>query len=85
MQDDELAAYVAQSVIRRGIVIVLTLTGLKMLGVAPEWVGIIGAGMLLLGPLAWGFVRTRHGLTAFDNDSTAWRVTGPGASAPRQD
>ncbi|MGZ4639592.1 MAG: sulfite exporter TauE/SafE family protein [Actinomycetes bacterium] len=76
-----LAGWVSQSVIRRGIVIVLFLTGLKMLGVPPEWVGIIGAGMLLLGPLAWGFVRQAHGLPNFDNDSTAWRLpdrqTGP--------
>jgi hypothetical protein len=69
-----LAGWVSQSVIRRGIVIVLTLTGLKMLGVSPEWVGILGAGMLLLGPLLWGFVRQAHGLPNFDNDSTAWRV-----------
>ena len=39
-----MAAWVSQSVIRRGIVIVLSLTGLKMLGVPAEWVGIIGAG-----------------------------------------
>src|SRR5690349_13089283 len=32
-----LAGWVSQSVIRRGIVIVLTLTGLKMLGVPPQW------------------------------------------------
>jgi len=69
-----LASWVSQSVIRRGIVMVLFLTGLKMLGVPPEWVGIIGAGMLLLGPLAWGFIRQRHGLPNFDNDSTAWRL-----------
>ena len=69
-----LASWVSQSVIRRGIVIVLFLTGLKMLGVSPEWVGIIGAGMLLLGPLAWGFVRQAHGLPNFDNDSAAWRL-----------
>lgn len=69
-----MAAYVTQSVIRRGIVIVLSLTGLKMLGVPPEWVGIIGAAMLLLGPLVWGLVRRRHGLPAFDDDATAWKV-----------
>ena len=69
-----LASWVSQSVIRRGIVIVLFLTGLKMLGVPPEWVGIIGAGMLLLGPLAWGFIRQAHGLPNFDNDATAWRL-----------
>src|SRR4029079_4094488 len=63
-----MAAWVSQSVIRRGIVIVLTITGLKMLGVPPEWVGIIGAGLLLLGPLAWGFLRHRRGLPAFGNN-----------------
>ncbi|MEZ5161544.1 MAG: hypothetical protein R2709_12885 [Marmoricola sp.] len=52
----------------------LTLTGLKMLGVPPEWVGIIGAGMLLLGPLAWGFIRQTRGLPAFDNNAAAWRL-----------
>jgi uncharacterized membrane protein YfcA len=69
-----LAHWVSQSVIRRGIVIVLTLTGLKMLGVSPEAVGMIGAGLLLLGPLAWGFVRQTRGLPAFDNNSGAWRL-----------
>ena len=69
-----MAAWVSQSVIRRGIVIVLTLTGLKMLGVPPEWVGIIGAGLLLLGPLAWGFIRQQRGLPAFDNNAAAWRL-----------
>lgn len=68
-----LANWVSQSVIRRGIVIVLTLTGLKMLGLSPELVGVIGAGMLLLGPLAWGFVRQTRGLPAFDNNAAAWR------------
>ena len=70
----KMAAWVSQSVIRRGIVIVLSITGLKMLGVPPEWVGIIGAGLLLLGPLAWGFVRQRRGIPAFDNNAAAWRL-----------
>jgi uncharacterized membrane protein YfcA len=69
-----MAAWVSQSVIRRGIVIVLTLTGLKMLGVPPEWVGIIGAGLLLLGPLVWGMIRQKRGLTPFDNNAAAWRL-----------
>ncbi|MGZ4437142.1 MAG: sulfite exporter TauE/SafE family protein [Nocardioides sp.] len=69
-----LANWVSQSVIRRGIVIVLTLTGLTMLGVPPEIVGIIGAGLLLLGPLAWGAIRQTRGLPAFDNNAAAWRV-----------
>jgi uncharacterized membrane protein YfcA len=67
-----MASWVSQSVLRRGIVIVLTLTGLKMLGVPPEAVGLIGAGMLLLGPLAWGFIRQTRGLPAFDNNLAAW-------------
>jgi len=70
-----MARWVSQSVIRRGIVIVLSVTGLKMLGVSPTWVGIIGAGMLLLGPLLWGFVRQTRGLPAFDNNAAAWRVS----------
>jgi uncharacterized membrane protein YfcA len=69
-----MAAWVSQSVIRRGIVIVLTVTGLKMLDVPPTWVGIIGAGLLLLGPLAWGFIRQSRGLPAFDDNAAAWRV-----------
>jgi uncharacterized protein len=68
-----IANWVSQSVIRRGIVIVLSLTGLKMLGMPPEAVGIIGAALLLLGPLAWGFIRHTRGLPAFDNNSAAWR------------
>jgi uncharacterized membrane protein YfcA len=69
-----MAAWVSQSVIRRGIVIVLTVTGLKMLDVPPTWVGIIGAGLLLLGPLAWGFIRQSRGLPAFDDNAAAWRL-----------
>jgi uncharacterized membrane protein YfcA len=67
-----MANWVSQSVIRRGIVIVLTLTGLNMLGVPPRTVGIVGAGLLLLGPLAWGFIRQTRGLPPFDNNAAAW-------------
>jgi uncharacterized membrane protein YfcA len=80
-----LASWVSQSVIRRGIVIVLFLTGLKMLGVPPGWVGIIGAAMLLLGPLVWGFIRQAHGLPNFDNDSTAWRLPERHPGSRRED
>ncbi len=69
-----LANWVSQSIIRRGIVIVLTMTGLKLLGVPPEIVGIIGAAMLLLGPLVWAYIRQTRGLPAFDNNAAAWRV-----------
>ncbi len=74
--------WVSQSVIRRGIVIVLTLTGLKMLGVPPQTIGFLGAGILLLGPLAWGFIRQAHGLPNFDNDATAWRLPDPEETPP---
>jgi uncharacterized protein len=69
-----IANWVSQSVVRRGIVIVLSLTGLKMLGVSPEMVGILGAAFLLLGPLLWGFIRQTRGLPAFDNNAAAWRL-----------
>jgi len=68
-----LANWVSQSVIRRGIVIVLSLTGLNMLGVPPQVVGLIGAALLLLGPLAWGAIRQTRGLPAFDPNAAAWR------------
>jgi len=71
-----LANWVSQSVVRRGIVIVLTLTGLGMLGVRPEIVLVIGAGLLLLGPIAWGFIRQSRGLPAFENLPT------PGSDSP---
>lgn len=61
-----LANWVPQSIIRRGIAIVLTLTGLTLLGVPPTVVGIIAACMLILGPVVWGFVRRAFGRVAFD-------------------
>lgn len=63
----KLSGVVPQSVTRRGIAIVLTLTGLAMLGVAPVWVGIIGAGLVILGPVGWGLLRRAHGVPAFDH------------------
>lgn len=69
-----IAPWIKQQVIRRGIVIVLTLTGAKMLELDPVYVGILGAAMLLLGPLVWGYVRQLNGLPAFDHNSSAWRL-----------
>ncbi len=62
-----IASLISQSIIRRGIVMVLSLTGLAMLKVSPTWVGIIGAGMVILGPVAWGVLRYLHGVPAFDH------------------
>jgi uncharacterized protein len=61
-----LAHWVSEGVVKRGIVIVLTLTGLTLLEVPPEYVGLIGAALLILGPLAWGGVRRMHGLAPFE-------------------
>ncbi len=61
-----IAAWVPQGIIRRGIAIVLSLTGLALLGVPPTWVGLIGAALLILGPLGWAGLRMMHGLPAFD-------------------
>jgi uncharacterized protein len=70
-----IAHWVSQSVIRRGIVIVLTLTGLKLLGTPPVFVGIVGAGLLILGPVAWSFIRMSRGLPPYEN------FTVPGSEA----
>ncbi|MFC7404640.1 sulfite exporter TauE/SafE family protein [Georgenia alba] len=54
-----LAVVVPQMVIRRGIVLVLTLTGLSLLDVPPVAVGILGAAFLILGPAAWELLKRR--------------------------
>lgn len=57
-----IANRVPQGIVRRGIVVVLTLTGLTLLGVEPVAVGLIAAGMVILGPIAWALVRNRIGV-----------------------
>jgi uncharacterized protein len=75
-----IAHWVSQSVIRRGIVIVLTLTGLKLLGTPPVLVGIVGAGLLILGPVAWSFIRMSRGLPPYES----FTVPGSDALTSRQ-
>jgi uncharacterized membrane protein YfcA len=72
-----IAHWVPQGVIRRGIAMVLSLTGLAMVGVPPVTVGILGAAMVILGPALWAVVRRVHGRPAFYGS-----VLG---SAPQQD
>lgn len=60
-----LSSWVPQGAVRRGIAIVLTLTGITLLDVPSVWVGVIGAGLLILGPVAWGGVRKLNGLPPF--------------------
>lgn len=58
-----LAGWVHPRVVRRGIVLVLSLTGLTLLRVPPIVVSLIGGGLLILGPLGWTLLRslTEHG------------------------
>lgn len=51
-----LSSVVKPAVVQNGIVIVLSLTGLALLGVPPFWVGVVGATMLILGPLFWAAI-----------------------------
>ncbi len=83
-----LAHWVSEGVVKRGIVIVLTLTGLTLLEVPPEYVGLIGAALLILGPLAWGGVRRAHGLPPFEtlgNGSGSGAGGGPAPSRTPHD
>ncbi len=57
-----LSTWVPSQAVRRGIVIVLTLTGLSLLRVPPLAVGATGAALLVLGPLGWALLRRAHGL-----------------------
>lgn len=71
-----IAPRVPQSVIRRGIVIVLTMSGIALLDKAgwaplgkedshPELIGVIGLVMLMLVPVVWGLIRKTEGLPMF--------------------
>ena len=59
-----LANFVSQSAVRRGITIVLFLTGMALLGAQPIVMGIGGAALLILGPVAWGVARRHLGLNS---------------------
>lgn len=73
-----LAPRVRQSIIRRGIVIVLTMSGVALLDKAgwaplgagedetyPELVALIGALMVVVVPLVWGLLRRHQGRSFF--------------------
>jgi uncharacterized membrane protein YfcA len=78
------AAKVPQSVIRRGIVIVLTMSGVALLDKAgwaplgageddthPVLIAVIGLAMLVVVPVVWGLLRKRHGLPMFGAPTVA--------------
>ncbi|HEU0102882.1 MAG TPA: sulfite exporter TauE/SafE family protein [Mycobacteriales bacterium] len=61
-------------VIRRALVLVLTASGLKLLGVDTVVLGYILLGCCLVAPLAWAWVRRRHGLPALARAEAAERA-----------
>jgi uncharacterized membrane protein YfcA len=78
------AARVPQSVIRRGIVIVLTMSGVALLDKAgwaplgsgakqthPVLIGVIGLSMLVGIPIVWGLLRKTQGLPMFGAPTVA--------------
>ena len=79
-----LAPRVPQSIIRRGIVVVLTMSGVALLDKAgwaplgagedetsPLLVAVVGLVMLLLVPLVWGIIRRTQGLPMFGSPTVA--------------
>ncbi len=80
----KIAPRVPASFIRRGIVIVLTMSGLALLDKAgwaplgsgedetyPVLIGAVGVALLVLVPVVWGVLRRRAGLPMFGNPTVA--------------
>jgi uncharacterized protein len=74
----KIAPRVPQSYIRRGIVIVLTMSGLALLDKAgwaplgsgeddthPVFIALVGVALLVVVPVVWGLLRRSHGLPMF--------------------
>jgi uncharacterized protein len=79
-----IAPRVPQSFIRRGIVVVLTMSGLALLDKAgwaplgsgedqthPELIGLVGVGMLVVLPFVWGLIRRTQGLPMYGAPTVA--------------
>ncbi len=80
----KIAPRVPQSIIRRGIVVVLTMSGVALLDKAgwaplgagedetyPMLIGAVGLAMVVLVPLVWGLLRRYHGLPMFGKPTIA--------------
>lgn len=80
----KIAPHVPQSIIRRGIVVVLTMSGVALLDksgwaplgagedeTSPMLVAGVGIAMLVLVPVVWGFLRRFHGLPMFGKPTVA--------------
>jgi len=61
----KVANRVPQMFIRRGIVLLLFVTGLGLAGVDPVYALVIGAVAFVLGTIGWALLRKRYGLPAF--------------------
>jgi uncharacterized membrane protein YfcA len=79
-----IAPSVPQSFIRRGIVIVLTMSGLALLDKAgwgplgsgeddthPVFIALVGLGMVIVLPLVWGLIRRSQGMPMFGAPTVA--------------
>jgi hypothetical protein len=76
------APRVPQSIIRRGIVVVLTMSGIALLDKSgwpplgeeethPVFIAFVGLAMLVLVPLIWGLLRRGQGLPMFGAPTVA--------------
>jgi uncharacterized protein len=90
-----LAPKVPQSFIRRGIVVVLTMSGVALLDKSgwaplgagkddthPALVGLLGVAMIVLVPLVWGLIRRTEGLPMFGSPTVA-ELEGEAGTPPR--
>lgn len=96
MIGSRIAPRVPQSIIRRGIVIVLTMSGVALLDKAgwaplgedethPVLIGVIGLVMVALVPLVWGLIRKTQGLPMFGAPTvTELDAVEYGSSPPRR-
>jgi len=84
MIGSRIAPRVPQSIIRRGIVIVLTMSGVALLDKAgwgplgageddthPVLIGLIGLSMIVIVPVFWGLLRRQQGLPMFGSPTVA--------------
>ena len=75
------ASRVPEGIVRRGITMVLTLTGVVMLDLVPQEYLLLVAGVILIfGPLVWDVVRRRYGVRGANWYSASER--GPQAADP---
>jgi uncharacterized membrane protein YfcA len=97
MLGSKIAPRVPQSILRRGIVVVLTMSGVALLdksgwaplGAAddqthPVLIGMIGVVMIVVVPLVWGLIRKRVGLPMFGTPTVAQIEAGKAAYQARK-